>query len=194
MLRPGSETKILDAGYSDEEYFPDLENYLEKHYAYPENITALGVTEPKKFRLRYPMVDAVVYDGKQFPFRDKSFDVCWSNAVLEHVGSFDDQALFLREIHRVSRQAFVTTPNRYFPIEVHTKIPFVHYLPVSIRDFVYKKLGKEWATDGYMRLLSRGDLKKLLHAAGVSSYSIRSNRIGPFAMDFVILFKDETRA
>lgn len=180
-------TTVLDVGFNDEEYYSDIENYLEKNYPFLNNVTALGIQEPKKFSKRYPEVTTVVYDGVDFPFPDKSFDICWSNAVLEHVGDLDRQVHFVKEIARVSKKFFITTPNRYFPVEVHTKIPFVHYLPASWRDKVYKLLGKKWATNGYMYLLSKRNLKKVLRLAGVHSYRLIANRIGPFTIDFVIL-------
>lgn len=180
-------TRVLDVGFNDEEYYSEIENYLERHYPYPENITALGLHEPKHFRERYPAVRAVTYDGVNFPFPNQSFDICWSNAVLEHVGDFDRQVHFVKEIRRVSRNFFLTTPNRLFPIEVHTKIPFLHYLPKRARDGCYHLLGKEWATGEYMFLLSKRRLKKILKAAGVTSYVIRANYLGPFAVDFVVI-------
>lgn len=182
-----STTRVLDVGFNDEEYFSDVENYLEKNYPYLENVTALGIQEPKKFSERYPQVKTVVYDGVDFPFSDKSFDICWSNAVLEHVGDFDRQVHFVKEVARVSKSFFITTPNRLFPIEVHTKIPALHYLPTSWRDRLYRLLGKEWATNGYMYLLSKRKLKKVLKEAGITSYRLVSNHIGPFAMDFVVI-------
>jgi hypothetical protein len=53
-----------------------------------------------------------------------------SAAVIEHVGSFARQCDFLKECCRVARRAvFVTTPNRWFPVEFHTILPLVHWLP-----------------------------------------------------------------
>src|ERR1700753_292221 len=127
-VRPGPATTILDVGYTEREFSP-TDNFIEKHYPYPHNITALGVSECHEFRQRYPQVRTLTYDGVSFPFADKSFDVCWSNAVIEHVGDHEQQLHFLREIVRVSRIAFVTTPNRLFPIEVHTRTPILHMLP-----------------------------------------------------------------
>jgi len=75
----------LDVGFSEEE-FSGTDNFLERHYPYPEMITALGVDVPVTFRDRYPSVTAVHYKGGVFPFEDNQFDVAWSNAVLEHVG------------------------------------------------------------------------------------------------------------
>ena len=180
-------THILDVGFNDEEYFSDVENYLEKNYPYLDNVTALGIQAPKKFSERYPKVKTVVYDGVDFPFPDKSFDICWSNAVLEHVGDFDRQVHFMKEVARVSKTFFITTPNRWFPIEVHTKIPLLHYLPTSWRDRLYCFFGKEWATHGYMHLLSKWQLQSILRRAGISSYRLVSNRIGLFTMDFVTI-------
>lgn len=85
-------------------------------------LTALGVNAPKVFKERYPKVKAFQYDGNAFPFGDKEFDVCWSNAVIEHVGNIDKQQFFLSEVKRVAPKAFLTTPNRLFPIEVHTPV------------------------------------------------------------------------
>lgn len=186
-MRFDSTTRILDVGFNDEEYFSDIENYLEKNYPYLRNVTALGIQEPIKFTERYPEVKTVVYDGIDFPFSDKSFDICWSNAVLEHVGDFDQQVHFLKEVARVSKSFFITTPNRFFPIEVHTKIPLLHYLPTVWRDKLYCLLGKKWATNGYMHLLSKRKLERLLQEAGISSYRLVSNHIGPFVMDFVVI-------
>ncbi|MDR0361591.1 MAG: class I SAM-dependent methyltransferase [Planctomycetota bacterium] len=178
-------TAILDVGYSNKEY-SDSENYLERHYPYPKNITALGVTEPGEFAERYPDVKTVVYDGTVFPFADKQFDVCWSNAVIEHVGDRDRQILLLREIRRVSRAAYITTPNRCFPFEVHTKFPLLHWLPKPWFDHALRMLGKEWAAGDFMHLLSLREIKALLAEAGIEACTIAKNRFCGFAMDFSI--------
>ncbi len=77
--------RILDVGFSDNEY-SSTDNFIEKHYPYPEKLTALGIDESDKIKKRYPKINFVHYDGKKFPFKDKEFDICWSNAVIEHVG------------------------------------------------------------------------------------------------------------
>ena len=77
--------RVLDVGVTDKDVTPS-DNYLEKHYPYLNMITALAVEEPQRFREKYPAVKALTYDGKRIPFDDGSFDVCWSTAVVEHVG------------------------------------------------------------------------------------------------------------
>ena len=70
-------------------------------------------------------------DGCQMPFRDQSFEIVFSNSVIEHVGAPDQQRRFAREIRRVGKRYWVQTPNRWFPVEQHLLTPFVHWLPVS---------------------------------------------------------------
>lgn len=178
-------TTILDVGYSNREYSSN-ENYLERHYPYPRNITALGVVEPMEFAERYPMVRTVVYDGKTFPFADRQFDICWSNAVIEHVGDHDRQLLFLREVKRVSRMAYLTTPNRFFPVEVHTKLPLLHWLPRPAFNRALGWLGREWAAGDFMYLLSLRQIRALLAEADITDYTITKNRVLGFTMDYSI--------
>jgi 2-polyprenyl-3-methyl-5-hydroxy-6-metoxy-1,4-benzoquinol methylase len=78
-------------------------------------------------------------DGCRLPFADQSFDIVFSNSVIEHVGSADAQAQFAREVARVGRGYWVQTPNRYFPIETHLLTPMVHLLPQSWRAFVVRR-------------------------------------------------------
>jgi hypothetical protein len=68
-------------------------------------------------------------DGCQLPFRDQSFEIIFSNSVIEHVGTPDQQRRFAQEIQRVGRRYWVQTPNRRFPVEQHLLTPFVHWLP-----------------------------------------------------------------
>ncbi len=187
LLKPTSETTVLDVGFSDEEY-SKTDNFLEKNYPYPHNLTALGIDTPNKFAQHYPKVKAVKYTGGRFPFEDKSFDICWSNAVLEHVGDTKKQLYFLQEIHRVAKKGFITTPNKYFPIEVHTRTPLIHYLPKKFFDSYLSLIGKKWATGDYMNLLSLKDIKNLLHNAEISDYKIIKNKLFIFTLDFVIYF------
>ena len=69
-------------------------------------------------------------DGRKPPFGDGTFELGFSNAVVEHVaGGREGQRRFVHELCRVARRVFVTTPNRCFPLEVHSLVPFAHWLP-----------------------------------------------------------------
>ncbi len=191
-IRPTAEMKLLDVGFNETEY-SNTDNYVEKHYPYRPQITALGMEAPVQFSQRYPEIKAVQYDGTVFPFDDGAFDVCWSNAVIEHVGRhdgrWDAQVFFLREIKRVARCGFVTTPNRTFPIEVHTRTPLLHWGPRTLFEAYLRRTGREWATGDYMDLLSVGDMRRLLRDAGISDYKIIRNKLLGFTLDFVVVFR-----
>lgn len=186
-LAPSQSTRVLDVGCSDHE-MSETDNFIEKHYPYLENLTALSLEAPSNFKRSYPTVECVQYDGNSFPFGDKSFDICWSNAVIEHVGTREQQLNFLLEIKRVSSRAFITTPNRHFPVEVHTRTPLLHFGPKPIFEWYLRAIGKGWATGSYMNLLTLDDLKGLLRDAGISDYKVVKNRLFGFTLDFVIIF------
>lgn len=191
-MSPGKHSNILDVGYTDDDAYEGI-NFLEKNYPYKSNITALGIEEPMVFRKKHPEVKVVTYDGTVFPFADKSFDIAWSNAVIEHVGNYEEQKFFLAELLRTSKKIFLTTPNRYFPFEVHTRLPLLHYLPKKYFDTILTLVGKKWATGKYMFLLGRTDLERMLRELGVDNYQIKSNRLFFFTMDFVVVINAGTK-
>lgn len=76
-------------------------------------------------------------DGTTLPFDDAAFDAVVSHHVLEHVGTVDDQAHHLAEIHRVLRPGgvtYVSVPNRWRVIEPHLHLPLLSWLPPSLAD------------------------------------------------------------
>ena len=162
-LQPTAETTVLDVG-ADERAFGvgggcATMNFIEELYPWPERITALGLHDGEGFRARYPGVRYVQGDACALPFADGEFDVVFSNAVIEHVGGRERQRSFVYEALRVARRAFVTTPNRRFPIELHTRLPLVHWLPDRLSHPVYRALGKELGTD--LDLLTRRSFASL---------------------------------
>jgi SAM-dependent methyltransferase len=162
-LHPTEETTVLDVG-ADELGFGEGDgcgtmNFFEELYPWPERITALGIHEGEGFRARYPRIRYVQGDALALPFADGEFDVVFSNAVIEHVGGRERQLRFVSEALRVGRRVFVTTPNRRFPVEVHTRLPVVHWLPDRIAHASYDVLGRGWARE--IHLLSARQLGSL---------------------------------
>ncbi len=171
--------------------YSQIDNFLIKYYQFPDRITALGIGDLSEFRKRYPNIRAVSYDGRIFPFRDKEFDIAHSNAVIEHVGFRKAQEFFLKEIVRVSRRGMITTPNRYFIFETHTRIPFLHWLKKEWFDGFLRAIGKGWAAGEYMSLLSLRDIVSLAEGAGLKDYMIIKNRFMGFTMTFSLMWKEK---
>jgi Methyltransferase domain len=135
LLQPDAETTVVDVGVTDAAFGSgSTDNFFEALYPWPERITAVGNTGLDRFRAAFPAVRAVQADGRELPFDDGTFDLGFSNAVVEHVGGGrEGQRRFVHELCRVARRVFVTTPNRFFPLEVHTLVPFAHWLPPDLR-------------------------------------------------------------
>lgn len=192
IIQPLPHEKIIDVGVNTTEYSAS-DNYLESHYTHPENITAVGLgTDFKNLQKAYPKVTFVSGDGRQLPFPDKAFDIVYSNAVIEHVGGYADQLAFMKELVRVGKRGYLTTPNRLFPVEVHTRIPLLHLiLPKHLFDTVLRLIGKGWAAGNYMQLLSRKDIEKLLTEAHLKG-TIVANRFCGVPMTYTVIWGTPT--
>jgi hypothetical protein len=175
-LRPGPGTRVLDVGVTNDETHRES-NYFEQMYPYPQNITCVGTEDGSHLAHRYPgLTYRQVRPGEPLPFRDGEFDVVFSNAVIEHVGSRAAQASFARELCRVGRSFFVTTPDRRFPIEHHTGLPLVHYLPSALfRSMLRGTRYGHWADESNLNILTAGELARLFPPG--ASVEVRSVRL-----------------
>ena len=173
-LQPTAETTVLDVG-ADELGFGEGDgcgtlNFFEEHYPWPERITALGLHDGAGFRARYPEIPYVQGDACALPFADGEFDIVFSNAVIEHVGGRERQRQLVSEAIRVGRRVFITTPNRRFPIEVHTRLPLVHWLPDRSRAPRLSR-GREGVRDRRPPALRGGASRRSSPGASASSAS-----------------------
>ncbi len=166
LMRPDAETTVLDVGVDEISHGESggesgctTHNFLEEHYPWPERITALGLHGGARFRARYPAIRYIQGDACDLPFADGEFDVVHSNAVVEHVGGPERQEAFIREALRVGRRVFLTTPNRWFPVEVHTRLPLVHWLPPALAARAYDLARMPWAKENH--LLGPAELRAL---------------------------------
>jgi ubiquinone/menaquinone biosynthesis C-methylase UbiE len=135
----------------------------------------------------------VMGDGRRLPFRDDSFDYVHSSAVLEHVGDRARQMNFIAEARRVARKGiFLTTPNRWYPVEFHTVLPIIHWLPPKIFRQILVMLGKEFfADERNLNLLSASDLRAMAERIGRDDdYRVYGVRLGGLVTNLVfLLFK-----
>jgi hypothetical protein len=96
----------------------------------PPQVTLLDLSVPRE---RISNFTWIVGDGRQLPFKDSSFDLVYSNSVIEHQGNIENQHLFAKECRRVGQNYYVQTPNKWFFMEPHLITPFIHWLPRGIQ-------------------------------------------------------------
>ena len=118
-----------------------------------DSVTVANLSPPHLDSKGPHNIRMVKADGRLLPFADRSFDWVFSNAVIEHVGNYEDQQQFAAEIRRVaSRGYFVTTPNLYFPIEPHALLPLYQFYPERLKPFALR------VSPGYMKEVERIEL------------------------------------
>ncbi len=101
---------------------------------------------------------------------------------LDEVGQ---QIRLVRECARVAKKSiFLTTPNRWFPVEFHTVLPLVHWLPKPIFRATMRRLGMAFfAEESNPNLMTAAELRRIasmfegidLHVSSVSLWGSPSN-------------------
>ena len=185
---PLADDSILDVGVTSDRLCASS-NYFEALYPHKSRITATGIDDCRFLENLYPGLRFVCADGCDLPFEDNSFDIVHSSAVIEHVGGRDRQIRFLRELVRIARRCvFVTTPNRWFPVEFHTILPLVHWLPdVAFRRIVRTIRGPFYADQNNLRLLTISELSSCCRQAGIARYSFRRLRLLGWTSNIILL-------
>jgi hypothetical protein len=139
-------TRVLDLGGTP--YFWQLAAGL--NLPVPE-VTVVNLLPPPG--ALPPRLHWVQADATRVPFADASFDVAFSNSVIEHLHNREAQAGFASEVRRVAPHRFVQTPSVRFPVEQHLWGLGVHWAPLAWRPHLMR-----WTT--LAGLTARFDLPK----------------------------------
>lgn len=150
-MEPNKEDCVLDAGVAPVKGIMGAKtitnNFFEYLYPYTNQITATSIEDASILEETFKGLTFVRTEPYKTPFEDRSFDIVFSNAVVEHTGTREQQSKFIHEYCRIGKKFFFTTPNKWFPIEPHSALPFVHWLPASIFRKILKMLGKKALAD-----------------------------------------------
>ncbi|MBN8430839.1 methyltransferase domain-containing protein [Microbulbifer salipaludis] len=161
-IQPSPADRILDVGVT-----PDLQlvdsNYFEALYPYRKQVTAVSIEDVTPLVYVYPEVAFRQVQPGPLPFADDEFDVVFCSAVLEHVGNFEQQEAFLAELLRVSKKFYITTPNRWYPVDFHTILPFIHWLPKGLHRKLLKLVGHDFlAREENLNLCAASDVRRMM--------------------------------
>ena len=184
LSRLSGQVEILDIGGTQEFW-----NLMPGSERVATRITLLNIEHQQVTSDRFV---SAVGDARRMPqLGDKSFDVVFSNSVIEHVGDFAQQRSMANEIRRVGMRYFVQTPNKRFPIEPHFLFPWFQYLPSSARAAMLNRFDVGWyrripdlkaarAEVDSIQLLTKSRFAELFPEA-----SLHVERFGGLAKSFV---------
>jgi predicted SAM-dependent methyltransferase len=160
LFCPSSEVCILDIGGTAQTWTHESKGCA------PFSITLINVRSHGQIEdSRFAVVEG---NATAMPFPDNAFDIAFSNSVIEHVGSWEQQQAFAREARRVARKLWIQTPARSFPLEAHLLAPYIQYLPKHVQHRIVR-----WTPRGLLqpdvvheivdevRLLTYGEVKRL---------------------------------
>ena len=118
-------------------------------------------------------------------------DVVISNATIEHVGGFEQQKKMIENMLLLTKKYFIiTTPNRYHPLDFHTKLPILHWFPKKIHRKLLKLLKLEFfSKQENLNLLSKKDLITLLEIVGVNNFKIFDVSLLGFKSNLIVIGK-----
>jgi SAM-dependent methyltransferase len=128
--------RILDIGCG-------LGAYVEAFRRFSDQVHGVDVDPEKVAKASAKLPNIQVSAAESLPFPDASFDVVFSNEVIEHV---DDDRKAIGEAVRVTADGghiVIYAPNRLYPFETHGAyfgrrfvfgvIPLINYLPNPLR-------------------------------------------------------------
>lgn len=130
LFAPSPNTRLIDIGGTCQTWNSESE----KHPAFP--VVLLN-------NLRYDNIvgdrfQAVISEATNLPFPDGEFDIAFSNSVIEHMGTWENQRAFAAEARRVAKKIWIQTPAKSFPIECHLLALYIQYLPKRIQHQVVR--------------------------------------------------------
>jgi len=85
----------------------------------------------------------ICYDGQNLPFESNTFDIIFSEQVLEHVDDSSIVNYYSEEGRTLKNNGIVyhEVPHRLVPYDSHTRTWFIHYLPYRVYIWLHKKIG-----------------------------------------------------
>ncbi len=129
-VAPSPRSLVADFGVSGHRGHP-AHYFFEMLYPYRDRLTVLGRESEgaRWYPERLPGLTFLECDLRAIPLPDRHFDAGICSAVVEHAGTREQQEALVREVCRVTKCVMFTTPNKRFPVELHTFVPFLHWLP-----------------------------------------------------------------
>ena len=127
IFQPSCDARVLDIGGAPNTWL------VESRYGAAFPVTLLNLRFPDRDMLMDSRFSVVEGDATQLPFPNDSFEIAFSNSVIEHMTTMERQEAFASEARRIAKKLWIQTPARSFPIEPHLLTPFFQFFPTSLQ-------------------------------------------------------------
>jgi hypothetical protein len=104
-----------------------------------------------------PLIRAISGDARCLGFADGTYDIVFSNSVIEHVGEIEDQEAFAAEARRVGGKLWIQTPAKGCPVEPHYLGLFIHWFPA----LWHANMARWFSVRGLTGSASKADLAEI---------------------------------
>ncbi len=118
-----------------------------------------------------------------------SSDLVISNATIEHVGNNENQLKMIENMIKLSKKYFIIiTPNRFHPIEFHSKIPFMHWFPKKLHRIILSIFGQKFLSlEENLNLLSKKDFEIFMKKLNFENYKFKNIRFLLFNSNLILI-------
>ena len=165
---------VLDVGSTEDEKNKSS-NYIVKNLGNYKKYKSISDQSINSDFFSVKVKKSITEDFTVSEIEDYKSDLVISNATIEHVGSLENQTKMCKNILKLSKKYFIIiTPNRYHPLDFHTKLPLFHWLPKKIHRKILSILGMHFLSkEENLNLLSNNDLQRIMEKLNHSNFEVK---------------------
>ncbi|HEY4355146.1 MAG TPA: class I SAM-dependent methyltransferase [Acidobacteriaceae bacterium] len=160
LFRPSVDTRLLDIGGAPNTWIAES-----SYERFP--VTMVNLIYPDPDVQRDGRFTAITGDAAALPFANGSFDIAFSNSVIEHVTTWERQKKFAAEARRVAPKLWIQTPARSFPLEPHLLAPWFQYWPKGMQ----RRLARHFTLWGLLKRPSDEQIDEMLGELRLLTYN-----------------------
>ena len=182
----------LDVGTTSDEHYKSSNHFLRK---IPQNITICSLSNQEigennrhtGFHISKFFIGSIASELRI----SEKHELVICSATLEHVGSLECQKLAIKNlVELTSKYLLITVPNRWHPIEFHSRVPLIHWLPDPLWRYFFSLIPslRNLALEKNLNFISPKTVKMvLLEDNNIKSVKVFKITLLGFTSNFAIL-------
>jgi SAM-dependent methyltransferase len=133
QIADGRQLQVLDMGCGQGQAISLLSGYGHTLYGFdlPDKSETLAANLGPTFGDAYADRIRFMEDERRIPFSTAQFDLIYANQVFEHVRFLDQMLAECARVLKPDGSLITLFPPATYPIEGHSLVPFVHWIPAG---------------------------------------------------------------